>query len=192
MISEAILQQFRAYNVSKLRINGYTMKVDFDLLPDHSRIWIYQSDRTFTLGDKKIIREMTEEFITEWTAHGNALKAGSTVLYDHFLILSVNESVSGVSGCSIDASTRFIRQLENLLQMNLTDRAKIAYMKQDKVRLTDLGNIKNEIANQQITADTLIFNNLVETKGALKNQWLIPAGNSWMEKYFRIKTDKEA
>jgi hypothetical protein len=168
------------------------MKVDFELLPDHSRIWIYQSDRPFSPGDKKIIRELAEEFLTEWTAHGNALKAGFTVLYDYFLILSVNEEVNGASGCSIDASTRFIRQIESLLLVKLTDRSKIACIKQNEVRLVDLRNIKNEIANRQISVDTLIFNNLVETKGALKDQWLIPAGDSWMKRHFKIKTNKDS
>jgi hypothetical protein len=41
---------------------GFTMKVDFNLLPDHSRIWIYQSNRPFS-PEKKKIREMAADFI---------------------------------------------------------------------------------------------------------------------------------
>ena len=192
MISEEILQQYGVTIVSKLHINGILMKVDFNLLPDHSRIWIYQSNRPFLPEEKAKINEMATDFIAEWTAHGNELKAGSGIFYDHFLILSVNERVTGVSGCSIDASIRFIRQLESLFGIELTDRSKIAYLEQHSVRFTNLQNIKNQIANQHITPDTLIFNNLVQTKGALKDQWLIPAGDSWMKKYFNIKTEKKA
>lgn len=192
MISLEILQQFGTTIVSKLHINGILMKVDFNLLPDHSRIWIYQSNRPLSPEEKVKIHEMAADFIAEWTAHGNELKAGAGIFYDHFLVLSVNERVTGVSGCSIDASVRFIRQLENLLDIELTDRSKIACLEQDTVRLTNLQNIKNQIANQQIMPDTLIFNNLVQTKGALKDQWLVPAGDSWMKKYFNIKTEKEA
>lgn len=168
------------------------MKIDFNLLPDHSRIWIYQSNRPFSPDEKDKIHKMAADFVTEWTAHGNELKAGAGIFYDHFLILSVNERTSCVSGCSIDASVRFIRQLENLFGVALTDRSKIAFMEQKVVRITDLQNLKNEIVNQHITPDTLIFNNLVQTKGALKDQWLVPAGDSWMKKYFNIKTEKEA
>ncbi|MBR9999039.1 MAG: hypothetical protein KFF73_08710 [Cyclobacteriaceae bacterium] len=166
------------------------MKVDFDLLPGYSRIWIYQSDRPFTPQETELVGELSDEFLTEWTAHGHELKAAARILYDHFLILSVNEKINGVSGCSIDASVRFIREIESRLNIVLTDRSKIAFLKHGDVRMTDLRSIKNEIENQSITRDTLIFNNLVQTKGALKDQWLVPAGESWMKKYFNINTGK--
>lgn len=168
------------------------MKVDFNLLPDYARVWIYQAGRPFTPEEKRIIEELSGRFLTEWTAHGNELKAGSSIRHDRFLILAVNEKANGVSGCSIDASVHFIRSLEAQLNISLTDRSKIAWMADQEVKLTDLKNLKDEIANERITKDTLIFNNLVQTKGALKNQWLIPAGDSWMSKYFNIKKEKEA
>ena len=168
------------------------MKVDFNLLPDYARIWIYQADRPFTPEEKKIIGEWSESFLTEWTAHGNALKAGSAIFHDHFLVIAVNEKVNGVSGCSIDASLHFIRSVEAQLDISLTDRSKIAWMADEEVRITDLKSLKDEIAYRRITPDTLIFNNLVQTKGALSNQWLIPAGDSWMSKYFNTKKEKEA
>jgi hypothetical protein len=166
------------------------MKIDFDLLPDNSRIWIYQSDRSFSSDEKDLIQQMADNFVTEWTAHGKDLKAGACILYDQFLILSVNEKINGASGCSIDASVRFIREIENTYRIILTDRSKIAYLKDGKVALTEFPRIKKEIENQTITGDTLIFNNLVQTIGALKDQWLIPARDSWMKKYLKINTEK--
>ncbi len=166
------------------------MKVEFDHLPDNSRIWIYQSDRPFSADEKDLIQQMAENFVTQWTAHGKDLKAGARVFYNQFLVLSVNEKINGASGCSIDASVRFIREIENLFHISLTDRSKIAYLKNEKVTLTEFPRIKKEIENQTITRDTLIFNNLVQTKGALKDQWLIPARDSWMKKYLKISTEK--
>jgi hypothetical protein len=164
------------------------MRVDFDRLPEYARIWIYQSDRPFTRKEEDQIRQMANHFVVEWTAHGKELNASAEILYKHFLILSVNEKINGASGCSIDASIRFIRFLENKLNIELTDRSKIAYLKNGLIGFTNLKNIKKDIDNQIITKDTLIFNNLVQTKGALNDQWLIPAGESWMQKYFKINT----
>jgi hypothetical protein len=166
------------------------MKVEFEYLPDNSRIWIYQSDRPFTPDEKNHIQQMGEIFVTQWTAHGKDLKAGATILHNHFLVLSVNEKLNGTSGCSIDASVRFIREIENRFHVILTDRSKIAYMKDGKIKLTAFPRIKKEIENQTITGDTLIFNNLVQTKGALKDQWLIPARDSWMKRYLKTSTEK--
>lgn len=166
------------------------MKIDFDLIPDNSRIWIYQSDRPFNPDEQDLIQQMADNFVTIWTAHGKDLKAGACILYDQFLILSVNERINGASGCSIDESVRFIREIEKTFHINLTDRSKIAYLKDGQVTLTEFPRIKKEIENQTITGDTLIFNNLVQTKGALNDQWLIPAGESWMKKYLKINTGK--
>jgi hypothetical protein len=164
------------------------MRIDFDLLSDNARIWIYQSSRNLTQEEIEAIRQMADNFVIEWTAHGNGLNAGSTILHDHFLILSVDEKINGASGCSIDASVRFIRQLENTFNINFLDRSKIAYLKDGAIVLADLKLIKNEIHSRTITEDTLIFDNLVQTKGALKDQWLVPAKDSWMRKYFKLYT----
>jgi len=164
------------------------MRIDFDRLPDSARIWIYQSSRTFTPIEEGLIRQMADQFVIEWTAHGNNLNAGAAILYRHFLILSVDEKINGASGCSIDASVRFIKHIENRLNIDLMVRAKIAYLKDGEVKLTDMKHLKNEMDTQTITEDTLIFNNLVQTKGALKDQWLIPAKDSWMKRYFKFNT----
>jgi hypothetical protein len=157
----------------------------FDNLPEYSRIWIYQSDRPLSQNERMRILQDAEKFAIDWTAHGKNLTAGSEILYDRFLILSVNEKVNGASGCSIDASVRFIRYLEEKYGLDLLKRSKVAFCSGDNtVETCDLKDIKMKIERQEITPDTLIFNNLVSTKGELKEQWLIPARNSWMKKYF--------
>jgi len=42
-----------------------------------------------------------------WTAHNNQLKAKGEIRYNRFLILIVDESQAGASGCSIDKSVPF-------------------------------------------------------------------------------------
>jgi hypothetical protein len=164
------------------------MRIDFNFLPESARIWIYQSSRKLTPGEAEAIQQMADNFVMEWTAHGSGLNAGSTILHDFFLILAVDEKFKGASGCSIDASVRFIRQLENRFNINFMDRSKIAYFKDEVIELVDMKSIKNEIDTKTITEDTLIFDNLVQTKGELKKQWLVPARESWMKKYVKNYT----
>ncbi len=156
----------------------------FDGLPDYSRIWIYQADRTLTGKEIKEIQQMSDEFTSLWVAHGKGLKAGARTFYNQFLILSVNEKINGASGCSIDSSVDFIRQLENRYRINFLDRSKIAYLSGKDVNLTDRRSIKGKIESGEITGETLIFNNLIETKEELNHKWLIPAKESWMKRYF--------
>ena len=162
------------------------MTYTFDELPDYSRIWIYQSDRKLTNKEIDLVRAMADNFVVEWVAHGKDLYAGAEIMYNHFLILSVNEKVNGASGCSIDASVRFIKEIENALEIKFLDRSKVAYLEGNEVKLIELAKVKEKIDNKTIKPDTLIFNNLVQLKGALKDQWLVPVKESWMKKYLTI------
>ena len=47
------------------------MLVNFDALPHNSRIWIYQSNRSFTEIELQNISITLNVFIQPWTAHGS-------------------------------------------------------------------------------------------------------------------------
>ena len=156
----------------------------FDLLPGSSRIWIYQCNRKFTGREEAEIRDKVNNFVRSWNAHGNDLHAGAMVLHHQFVILSVDEDQNGASGCSIDKSIRFIRKLENTYHISLLDRSKVAFYKEREVVMESVFELKMKIDAGTITKDTLIFNNLVDRKGDLEDKWIIPAGDSWIKKYF--------
>ena len=88
------------------------MLVDFNTLPEHSRVWIYQANRSFSEEELTEIKQKLDTFITNWTAHGADLNAGYDIRYKRFIILAVDQTSQSATGCSIDASVRFIQQLE--------------------------------------------------------------------------------
>ena len=55
------------------------MIVDFEIVPDDSRLWIYQSYKDFTISDIEIIEEKTNLFLDNWKAHGNDL---TSIIFD--------------------------------------------------------------------------------------------------------------
>ena len=81
------------------------MLVEFEQLSDTSKVWIYQSDRPFTAAEELEIRKRIEQFLSSWKRHGDDLKASYQIKYNHFIIISADETQHPVSGCSIDAST---------------------------------------------------------------------------------------
>ena len=95
------------------------MFTEYKNLPNNSRVWIYQSDREFQEKEIDFISEKAEEFINQWTRHGDDLKGSFTIKYNQFLVLAVDESFNNVSGCSIDASVRFVKGLEHELKLDL-------------------------------------------------------------------------
>ena len=65
------------------------MLVDFNTLPDDSRVWIYQANRSFTEDEIRDIEIKLEDFIRSWTAHGKDLQAGFKIVYKRFIIIAL-------------------------------------------------------------------------------------------------------
>ena len=111
------------------------MLVDFKDLPDSSRIWIYQSNRSFSEVELVEIRAALDQFLSEWTAHGSDLNAGYEIPYNRFIVIALDQSIAGATGCSIDASVRFIQSLEQKYTVDLLDKMNVSY-KQVKLLIT--------------------------------------------------------
>ena len=88
------------------------MLVDFNTLPETSRIWIYQSSRSLNDTELEEIALKLNAFIENWTAHGSDLQSGYEIKYKRFIILGINQNLNQATGCSIDASVQFIQELE--------------------------------------------------------------------------------
>jgi len=163
------------------------MNVPFENLGPESRIWIYQSSRKFSKEESKFILENTRRFLDAWTAHGNGLQAGVTIQYDQFIILGVNEAVSDASGCSIDKSVSFIRELEKALKITLLERSKVALKTETEIMLVDFSDIKKMVAEGTIQSSMEVFNNAIVKKEELEESWVKPAKKSWISKYLSQK-----
>ena len=62
------------------------------------------------------------------------------------------------------------------------DRQMLAFVVKDKLQLLPLSQLGYALQNNFIGPDTPYFNNLVQTKSELENNWLIPVKNSWLAK----------
>lgn len=151
-----------------------------------SKIWIYQADRLLTQKESDQINTTLINFTQNWQAHGTALSSGFEIRYNLFLILWVDEELAGASGCSIDASVRVIKQIEQEFGIDLFNRFNMAYKENEVVKITDKTNFETLLKNQIINSKTIVFNNLVNTYNDLKNNWEIPIANSWHSKVFTI------
>lgn len=159
------------------------MYTNFNALPQNSRIWIYQADREFTREEVDLLRENAIAFIEEWTRHGAALKGSFALKYNRFLVLAVDESYANASGCSIDASVRFVKQMETLFSMDLMNKLNVTYKEGQTIRLVNLSTFQEYAKVQKITSETIVFNNMVQTKGDLESLWEVPAQQSWHRRF---------
>lgn len=155
------------------------MLVDFNTLPDTSRLWIYMSNKTFSQEQESYITEKMTKFCTRWNHHKNDLKSSFELKYKRFIILAVDESYNEVSGCSINKSIKLMKKFEKELDLDLMNRLNTAFKEGDKMQVVDLSTFKEMAKRKKLDNKTIVFNNLVDTKAAYNNTWEVPASASW-------------
>ena len=159
------------------------MLVDFTALPETARIWIYQSNRSFTPDELEAIENQIDDFLGQWTAHGQNLKAGYEIKYKRFLIIGLDQSGQAATGCSIDASVHFIQNLETTYNVELLDKMNVSYKQGEFVAYKTLLEFKAMAKQKAVSKNTIVFNNLVATKGEYLENWEVPASESWHARF---------
>ena len=150
-----------------------------------SRVWIYLSSRPFTDVEISDINLALKHFIKDWTAHGADLKAQGEILYNRFIVLMVDETEAGASGCSIDKSVHFMKMLEKTYNVQLFNRMLVAYREGTEVKVTHANEVKQLIEGGKLNEETPVFNTLIQTKQEFDQQFIIPLKESWLARFLR-------
>ena len=163
------------------------MNTDYrHLLPETfspaSRVWIYQCNRLFSLSEALQIEELLEQFTAAWHSHGTPVKGYANLFFGRFIVLMADETAAGVSGCSTDSSVRLVKDIEQLFTVSLFDRQLLAFIIKNAIQLLPLAQVQYAINNNYIGADTVYFNNTVQTKEEFERNWMIPVKASWLAK----------
>ena len=151
----------------------------------HSRVWVYQSDRKLTDAEVLQAQVLLDNFTTGWTAHNNQLLAKAEIRYNRFLILIVDESQAGASGCSIDKSVNFMKQMEQQFGINLFDRFNLAYRDGEEILSVPRHHFEDLLKAGKIDTETIVFNNLAQNITELQTKWEVPFKDSWHIQLFR-------
>ena len=152
---------------------------------ENSRVWVYQADKKLSDANVEQIKMQLDNFTTGWTAHNNQLNAKAEVRYNRFLILIVDESQAGASGCSIDKSVNFMKQIGEQFHINLLDRFNLAYRDGEEVLSAPSHDFEEMIKTGKINTDTIVYNNMVQNVAELQNKWEVPFKDSWHIQLFR-------
>lgn len=159
------------------------MYVKFEDLEDAARVWIYQSSSVFSEKEAQEISLKLHGFVSSWQRHGDDLKASYCIKYNQFIVLAVDEVLNNVSGCSIDASVNLIKQLEKEFTVDLTNKLNISFKDGSSINIVSMADFQKYAKLQKITSSTIVFNNMITTKGDLKNKWEVPASESWHKRF---------
>jgi hypothetical protein len=160
------------------------MFTDIEQLPSTARIWIYQANKPLDKPLQSYILNKLKTFIDGWDSHGRPLKGSAAIYYNYFLVIAVDETQSDVSGCSIDKSVNFLKELGQELHIDFFDRSRQAFIQNGDILLESFRNLKTHINAGMIKKETLTFDNTVANLEEFYASWQVPAGESWLGKYF--------
>ena len=159
------------------------MLVAFDSLPDDAKVWVYQANRILDETEINEITDYLSEQVSKWESHGSPLEASFKFFYDKFLVLAVNSDLQEPSGCSIDSSTKWLKNIQQTLNIDFFDRS-IAYFENESLNFFPVLEAKKQVMAGNINAETTLLNHQISTLADLKDNWKLKASDSFMKKYF--------
>ena len=149
------------------------MLVDFNTTSDQSRIWIYAAEQKLTDKQEEYIIKSISDHLQGWEAHKVPLTAGVTILEHHFIVVALDESENGASGCSIDALQNKIQEIEKEFSVSLLNRLNVFCRLDDTIKCIPSTKLA-ENTNQH----TLFYDLTIQKKYELSN-WLKPIQEGW-------------
>jgi hypothetical protein len=155
--------------------------VSFDTLPDDARLWCFGASRPPSSEEEARLVDALRRFVSEWTAHSRNLRAGIDWRDQRFLLIAVDESHAGASGCSIDTLTGRLRELGSELGLDLLDSLAVWYRDAaGRVRSCARHEFRTLGEQGQVTDATSVFDiTLTRVGDARAGRFELPAGESW-------------
>jgi len=159
----------------------------FRHIGDEEKVWIYQADRLLTNQEAAELQKSGDAFMHSWAAHGKNLKAGILVLHNLFVIIHVDELQAKASGCSIDSSVHWITDEGKKRGIDFFNRLNIVYLDDDEQPVLCSPDEFEALAESGfVSAETIVFNNMVYKGSELKTGWLCPAAQGWQSKFLPL------
>ncbi len=159
------------------------MQEYFSDFPAHSRVWVYQANKEFPVGAEAELQPEFDQFAATWVSHQKQVKAEIHLLHQYFIVIMVDEDYHQPSGCGIDTSVHFIKDIGKRYGIDLFDRMRVSYLFQGVFQNCALNEFANRLHSKELTADTIVVNTLVQSKEELQQQFTIPVSESWLKKY---------
>jgi hypothetical protein len=161
------------------------MRVSFDQMPSDARLWIFAAERPLGDSEQQTLLAAVDGFLDQWAAHGVPLEAGRELRYRQFLFVAVDESKAGASGCSIDAMTRVLAQLERSMGLELVNHGPVLYRTDGRIARVDRSAFAERARRGEVSPDTVVFDNTLSRVAELQNgRWEVPARESWHQRAF--------
>lgn len=160
--------------------------LDFDGFPDESRIWIFGADRRLDEGEAALLLAAVDDFLASWKAHGVPLRAARTWRYSRFLIVCADIGIALPSGCSIDALTGVLREMEARTGVRFLGNEAVWYRDPGgRVHRSTRPEFRSLARTEEVTPASVVFDNTITSLGQLRaGSWEGAAADRWHAVFF--------
>ncbi|MBL7944391.1 MAG: hypothetical protein JNM00_16645, partial [Flavobacteriales bacterium] len=118
-------------------------------------------------------------------AHGKGMAAGFQVWRQRFVVLAADESITTASGCSIDDAFRFLQRIGSDSGVDLMDRKTVVYVAGNEDVAVPLSQCWAQRKAEIINDNTLVYNTLIDTLGALRSGFPCRFGDTWLAEMWK-------
>ena len=161
------------------------MQVDYNLISETAKVWIYPSNRKFYDNEIDVLHQKIKTFLDEWKSDDEDFKVAYKLEYNRFIVFFADESSTPLMNADIDVSVQFILQLQQEYNVELLDKMNVCFKQGEYVQYKDLKDFKKLIKNRAVTGKTVVFDNLINSKEEFDNYWEGPITESWYGRFLK-------
>ena len=154
--------------------------IPFHALPDDARVWVFGASDPLEDELSNALLRHVDAYLAQWAAHGVPLTAARDWRDRRFLLVGVDQSTAGASGCSIDALFRILQGLEKSLGTSLVAGGRIFYRDaRGAVQCVDRATYASRLRAGEIDPDTRVFDTTITTAADARTRFEREASSSW-------------
>ncbi len=162
------------------------MKDSFNNMPQNAKTWVYAANRVLTSAESTAIKAGAQQFMNSWTAHENKVMASFGIIDHVFLVLMVDERSHEISGCGIDKSVAFFKEINKRYNLDLFNRMQIELRIGGELIMTNKTGVQNRLKSGTVNGQTITFNKMVASKQAFDTEFEISLDKSWFYSAVKI------
>lgn len=162
-------------------MNSTNEKLEGNLarMSPESRIWLYTASRFLTESEQNQLLESMRSFLSKWQAHGADMTSGGGFFYNAILVLAVDESRVGASGCSIDSSVRWLQSVGTSLGVDFFNRMLVVHNGSPDWKLDTVAQFWALRKSGMIDDEHKVVNTLCKSLGEWRKDGVVPFARSW-------------
>ena len=160
------------------------MFVNQDTLPEDARVWVYPSSRKFYPQEIDGLETKLMNFVSNWKSDDENFKASFQLLHNRFVVFYADE-VSKLGNKDIDSLVGFVLTLQADYEIELLDRMNACFKQGEFIQYKELKEFRKLVKSKSVNAKTIVYNNLIETKDELENNWEVVITDSWYNRFVK-------